>query len=170
MKEYKQKFDKGTARKKNPKYKQIDNKIQRLKKKLQKLDEHSETRDEIISTIKHLKEEAINIPYSLPIDENYRRIFYTRYADDFIIVVIGYKRDAINIKQDISNFLCERLDIKLSDEKTLITHSSKFARFLGYDIAISRNKSTKKYANGQKKKRIAIDVICICQKMSGLKK
>src|SRR5690625_7159944 len=59
---------------------------------------------------------------------------------------------SINIKQNISNFLCKRLDIKLSDEKTLITHSSKFARFLGYDIAISRNKSTKKYANGQKKK------------------
>lgn len=152
MKEYKQKFDKGTARKKNPKYKQIDNKIQRLKKKLQTIDKHSETRNEILSNIKRLKEEVISIPYSLPIDENYRRIFYTRYADDFIIGVIGSKQDAVNIKQDISNFLCERLDIKLSDEKTLITHSSKFARFLGYDIAISRNKSTKKYANGQKKR------------------
>lgn len=33
--------------------------------------------------------------------------------------------------------------MELSEEKTLITHSSQFARFLGYDVRVRRDNSVK---------------------------
>ena len=69
-------------------------------------------------------------------DEGYRRIKYVRYADDFIIGVIGSKSDCEAIKEDIKNFLGEKLKLTLSKEKTLITHGNRKAKFLGYEIYV----------------------------------
>jgi hypothetical protein len=66
---------------------------------------------------------------------------YCRYADDFIIGVIGSKEDAETIKSDIKDFLAETLKLTLSEEKTLITHCKDKARFLGYDITTMRHTS-----------------------------
>ena len=40
-------------------------------------------------------------------DENYRRMKYVRYADDFIIGVIGSKVDCEKIKADITKYMSE---------------------------------------------------------------
>lgn len=71
-------------------------------------------------------------------DENYKRIKYVRYADDFIIGVIGSKADSETIKEDIKNFLYDKLKLTLSEEKTLITHGNKHAKFLGYEIYVRK--------------------------------
>ena len=42
-------------------------------------------------------------------DSNYKRVQYTRYADDFIIGVIGSKADAEAIKKDVKIFLQKAL-------------------------------------------------------------
>lgn len=152
MEGYKTKFDKGKARKKNPEYKKLDSKIYSRRKKLKEVGMDSEKRQAIISEIKELREKMLEIPASDQMDPEYKRLHYTRYADDFIIGIIGSKKDAQEIKNDIQKFLEIKLDIELSQEKTLITHSNKFARFLGYDIAVSRNKDVKKIAQGNKKR------------------
>ena len=36
----------------------------------------------------------------------------------------------------------------MSDEKTKITHTGDRARFLGYDVTVSRDQTLKKTANG----------------------
>ena len=56
--------------------------------------------------------------------------------------------DAISIKSDISNFLEDKLKLKMSEEKTLITNSSNKARFLGFDITVNRRTDTIKNKNG----------------------
>lgn len=152
MEEYKTKFDKGKARRKNPEYKKLDSKIYSRRQKLKEVGMDSEKRQVIISEIKELREKMLEIPASDQMDPEYKRLYYTRYADDFIIGIIGSKKDAQEIKNDIQKFLEIKLDIELSQEKTLITHSNKFARFLGYDIAVSRNKDVKKIAQGNKKR------------------
>lgn len=86
-------------------------------------------------------------------DPNYRRLKYVRYADDFILGVIGSKKEAEQIKQDLGMFLKERLRLELSAEKTLITHSKKNARFLGYDIRVVRDWQRMKMSNGTKKRK-----------------
>ena len=69
---------------------------------------------------------------------------YVRYADDFIIGINGSKEECQDIKQQIAEFMSSELHMELSAEKTLITHSSKNARFLGYDVRVRRNNEIKK--------------------------
>ena len=72
-------------------------------------------------------------------DENYRRLRYVRYADDFLLGFTGSKADAEEIKAEIGRFLKEKLNLIMSEEKTLITNAgSQAAKFLGYEIKAQR--------------------------------
>ena len=67
-------------------------------------------------------------------DSSFRRMNYVRYADDFVITIIGSKADAMEIKQRCMNFL-KQLVLTLHDEKTLITNpKDRPVHFLGYLI------------------------------------
>ena len=57
-------------------------------------------------------------------------IKYIRYADDFILGVKGDKADCERIKRQLSDFISQTLKMELSEQKTLITHSNQYARFL----------------------------------------
>jgi group II intron reverse transcriptase/maturase len=150
MENYKGNFDCGKLRRQNPEYHRLISNASKWRIKLKK---HGEAMDEatqtgIVSKIKNFQAEARKLPSQMPLDENYKRIQYVRYCDDFIIGIIGSKEDAEKVKADISIFLNEKLKLKLSDEKTKITHSSDKARFLGYDITVSRDQNLKKGKNG----------------------
>lgn len=93
---------------------------------------------------KKLQAILLSTPSREPMDPNYRRVLYVRYADDFLIGVIGNKADAEQIKTAVSEFLKQELNLTMSPEKTLITHGHDKARFLGYDITISKNQAVKK--------------------------
>jgi len=99
--------------------------------------------------LKELGRVEKSITPTVPKDEQYKRIQYTRYADDFLIGVIGSKEDAEQIKQDVKAFLQEKLKLEMSDAKTKITHTGDRARFLGYDITVSRSQVVKRLANGK---------------------
>lgn len=88
--------------------------------------------------------ERREVPYSLPMDDSYKRMQYVRYADDFLIGVIGSKKDCEIVKKDIAEFLFQKLGLELSQEKTLITHGQKKARFLGYSIYVRKSNLPKK--------------------------
>ena len=57
-------------------------------------------------------------------DTNFRRLQYVRYADDFIIGIIGEKSDAQKIKQEIGRYIADYLKLELSEEKTLVTKAT----------------------------------------------
>ena len=58
-----------------------------------------------------------------------------RYADDFLIGVIASKAYAVDLKRKIKEFLKNDLCLRLSDEKTKITHAAENeVTFLGYII------------------------------------
>jgi group II intron reverse transcriptase/maturase len=70
-------------------------------------------------------------------DPSFRRVYYVRYADDFLLGVIGPREVAEKIKEQVGVFLKEQLKLELSQEKTKITHGrTAAARFLGYDLRI----------------------------------
>lgn len=86
-------------------------------------------------TVKHLKCEMENIPSGDRFDPSFRRVKYVRYADDFLIGVIAPKDYAVDLKQKIKEFLKNELCLRLSDEKTKITHATdNNVTFLGYII------------------------------------
>nr|BBE20954.1 group II intron reverse transcriptase/maturase [Ulva ohnoi] len=78
------------------------------------------------------------------------RIYYVRYADDWIIGVRGPKELAQKIKDEVEIFLREKLNLELSKDKTAITHlPTKKAFFLGTII----RRHSRKYLQGLTKKR-----------------
>lgn len=85
----------------------------------------------------------------LPVNEpTNKRICYVRYADDFLIGVVGSKEDCAGIKAKLKEFLASELSLELSEEKTKITHSSEKARFLGYDVSVRRSNQLKRRKDG----------------------
>lgn len=98
-----------------------------------------------------------------PLDPDYRRLRYVRYADDFLLGFVGPRREAEAIKQELKQFLADTLKLELSAEKTLITHASQGkARFLGYEVAIAWDNSQrtqgKRTINGLLMLRVPADV------------
>lgn len=90
-----------------------------------------------LAVAEKLNQQAQSIPSRDPNDPNFRRLWYTRYADDFLLGVIGSKSEAVDIKQKIATFLRDELKLELNDEKTLVTHArNEAAKFLGYEIHI----------------------------------
>lgn len=155
MEQFKQRFDNGRLRKSNSRYDYYHLKKYRLRKKYEAdWDMLSDKRkEEIKLQYRSLRKEQTAVPSKDPMDSQFKRIVYTRYADDFLIGVIGSKEDAMKVKEDLTIFLRERLNLELSQDKTLITSSKKLVRFLGYDITISRSEASAK-TDTQKEKRL----------------
>ena len=109
-------------------------------------DEEKKVRIQKLKELERIEKSLTSYVYN---DKNYKRVQYTRYADDFIIGVIGSKKDAEAIKEDIKIFLQNTLKLEMSDSKTKITHTGDRARFLGYDITVSRAQTLTKTANGK---------------------
>lgn len=152
--ELKQEFDQGRpkSRKRNTEYRKYDMRNQRLKKKIDMTNDQV-MRETMIQEYKENKKKLLNLPYYEPNNEEYKSLKYVRYADDFLIGINGSKEDCQHIKSVISKFLSEKLELEMSEEKTLITHSTKFARFLGYDISISRDLAVAKDKNNVAKRK-----------------
>ncbi|WP_338248405.1 group II intron reverse transcriptase/maturase [Dictyobacter halimunensis] len=89
-----------------------------------------------------------------PLDREYIRVNYMRYADDFVVMINGSKSLAEQIRKEIGAFLQQELQLELSMEKTLITNvSDQKVRFLGYEIAKSlENTAITTDARGRKKR------------------
>lgn len=72
-----------------------------------------------------------------------KKFTFVRYADDWLAGVCGTKAECEDLKAEIAEFLSTELKLTLSEEKTLITHSSEKVRFIGYDICVRRNQEVK---------------------------
>lgn len=147
IKEYAAKFRKGDRRSINPEYWRLNNKKNRLKQKLQKTSDE-QIRKSYLYEIAQLSKQMLSTPHKDAMDADFRRMQYVRYADDFLISVIGSKSECETIKADITQFMREQLKLELSDEKTLITHAQDKAKFLGYEIFIRKSDAVKRNRDG----------------------
>lgn len=148
MEKLKEKFDRGTRRTVSPESYELEKRRGVLAKKIRNANSEEE-KSELAKKIREIDLERLTIPYSDPFDSGFKRLQYVRYADDFIIGVIGSKEDAIAIKEQVKAFIADTLRLELSDEKTLVTHSAKKARFLGYDISVRHSSATKRDKAGR---------------------
>ena len=161
VKEYIRHFDKGTKRRPGKESNDLANERKRTVRKLKKVKDGSE-KAALVARLKAIEQERAAFPNGDEMDESYRRLKYIRYADDFILGVIGSKEDAQRIKDDIKSFLSESLALELSEEKTLITHTGKTAKFLGYEITVTRNNHQRRDVRGRLRrtygKRVRLNV------------
>ena len=145
MEEYKARFDtEPFKRNASKEYEKTARRYRKAKKKLDAGD-HSK---EAVQEFKAARKLKLSTPYADVLDVDFKRIQYNRYADDFVVGVIGSKQDAISIKEDLRQFLTEKLHLTLSEEKTKVTHSSEAVRYLGYDIRVVRDKGVKRNKKG----------------------
>ena len=147
VKEYIQHFDKGTKRRPGKESNNLANERKRTVRKLKKVKDGTE-KAALVARLKAIEQERAAFPSGDEMDGSYRRLKYIRYADDFILGVIGSKEDALRIKEDIKSFLSASLALELSEEKTLITHTGKSAKFLGYEITVTRDNHQRRDVRG----------------------
>ena len=161
VKEYIRHFDKGTKRRPGKESNDLANERKRTVRKLKKIKDGTE-KAALVARLKAIEQERAAFPSGDEMDGSYRRLKYIRYADDFILGVIGSKEDALRIKEDIKSFLSENLALELSEEKTLITHTGKSAKFLGYEITVTRNNHQRRDVQGRLRrtygKRVRLNV------------
>ena len=161
VKEYIRHFDMGTKRRPGKESNDLANERKRTVRKLKKIKDGTE-KAALVARLKAIEQERAAFPSGDEMDGSYRRLKYIRYADDFILSVIGSKEDALRIKEDIKSFLSESLALELSEEKTLITHTGKSAKFLGYEITVTRNNHQRRDVQGRLRrtygKRVRLNV------------
>ena len=144
MAQYAQTFRQGDKRRINPAYKKPLDK-RRGKQEWLKRNEHKISQEQkaaVKAEIDEINQYMRTIPYVDPMDDGYKRLVYVRYADDFLIGVIGSKVDAKQVKADVGQFIRQQLLLELSQEKTLITHGSDFAQFLSFQITTSTEQNS----------------------------
>jgi group II intron reverse transcriptase/maturase len=116
-------LNRGERRRANLEYHRLCNIAYRARKKLD------------FSTASNAAKQARQLPSKDPMDDQYRRVRYVRYADDFIIGVIGSKALALRLKESVKAMLKFRLKLNLSETKTHITHHETRIPWLGFLIS-----------------------------------
>ena len=115
----------GKKRAENKEYKTIANLTRKYKR-------HKDW-----AKVKETRKQLQIMPSKDTNDPKFKRLYYTRYADDVLIGISGSRADAEAVKLEVKDFLGNNLKLKLNEEKTLITHAKmQKARFLGYDIHV----------------------------------
>ncbi len=166
MKNMMHQFTKGKRRKSNPSYDYLKQRVHITNKRLSRLEmclknDNPQEKTSLLRKRRELQGKMREIPSSDLFDPDYRRLRYVRYADDFIIGVIGSRNDAENVMRKVKDFIEKELLLEIAEDKTCIRSAKEGVRFLGYDVKIySGNKLVKTSSgNGTCLKRT------MCQKM-----
>jgi group II intron reverse transcriptase/maturase len=118
-------YTKGEKRKTNKTYERLHSRSKKAK-----------ARDDL-EGYRYWRNQARQHPSTDAHDPDFRRLFYVRYADDFLLGLIGSKEDAEAIKQRIKDWLHDHLKLEMSEEKTYVTHAqTDRAKFLGYEVGV----------------------------------
>lgn len=130
-------FEKGATRASNPKYAKLSRRIFKLRRRLEDV-QANDNADQVIgkallAEIDTLSKQMRSMPSGDAMDAGFRRLRYCRYADDFLIGVIGSKDDARGVFADVRTFLSEALALTVSEQKSGIRKASDGATFLGYE-------------------------------------
>lgn len=103
-------FYRGLRRRENPVYRNIQYFMSKVNDPLR---------------IKGLCRDLWKIDSKDSFDPKFKKLIYARYTNDFIVGVIGSRKDTIDIKVKIKCFLGEHLGLALNNQKTQIIHFSK---------------------------------------------
>ena len=174
MREYAESFDKGKKRRENPLHAKYSRKAIRLRKAIRNTTDEGIKR-ELLSQLKDAEAMTRKVSASMAMDSTYKRLKYIRYADDFLIGVIGSKEDCAKMKEDFTIYMRDKLKLELSEEKTLITNAQESAKFLGYEISIRKSEAMKRNKQGWLKRpfsgriMLTLPIATVQKKLLGLK-
>jgi group II intron reverse transcriptase/maturase len=123
-------YTRGTRRKCNPAYRKTGWAITKARLRGDR------------AAVRELKQERRGQPARDPRDPGYRRLRYSRYADDHLLGFTGPRAEAEQIKARLAQFLRDELKLELNQDKTVITHGrTQAATYLGYQITVQHSRS-----------------------------
>jgi hypothetical protein len=145
-------YTQGMRRRSNPAYNKVKKGLASARKRGDR------------TKVRELRKQLRLLPAGDPRDPGYRRLRYSRYADDHLLGFTGPKAEAEAIKDQLARFLRDELALELNAEKTLITHArTRAARYLGYEIimqhADSKITDGRRTVNGKIALRVPRQVI-----------
>ena len=118
---------------KNPEYMRLSYRITDLRRYLDGKRPIPKGKDKTL--LRQELRETVAARRQLPCYLPRRVIYYTRFADDFLIVLCHSSKDeARQLKEQLSGWLETQLGLHLNADKTLITHWQSRLRFLGYQL------------------------------------
>jgi len=125
-------LEKGELRRPNPEYRSLQKRRQYLAK----------TGRVDTEEYRNLGVQMRKFPSLESKDPDFVRVRYIRYADDWVVGIIGPKSLAKEVKEKVRQFLKAKLNLTLSEEKTVITNArTAEAKFLGFRIRLGRSKT-----------------------------
>lgn len=147
-------FDKGKARAAPAGYWRLTARMQHRWRRIRRIKAEGRDGDPAIDAnlfdIDEARRKRDTLPPRDPFDPNFRRLRYCRYADDFLIGIIGSKQDAREVMTEVRTFLATGLKLEMSAEKSKIVKATDGARFLGYDVvAYTTPRTLKMTRNGR---------------------
>ena len=104
-------YTRGNRRKENPEYRKARYRLVQAR------------RENDRAKARQYQRQARTLPFGDPNDPGYRRLRYSRYADDHLLGFTGPRAEAEDIKDQLARFLRDELKLELSPDKTLITHA-----------------------------------------------
>ncbi|KAM9977975.1 hypothetical protein ACTFIY_002739 [Dictyostelium cf. discoideum] len=125
----KKKYDKGNRATRNLEYHRISTALRRAILKQNN------------AKVEPLTKQLAKVKHTQTNSDSVKRLYYCRYADDWIIGIRGTKRETEEIKTSVETYLREVLQLELSPTKTKITClTKKKVLFLGANIVRSHHK------------------------------
>nr|WP_317497521.1 group II intron reverse transcriptase/maturase [Idiomarina sp. Sol25] len=95
-------------------------------------------------------------------------VAYCRYADDFVLIVKGTKRQAQEIRNQCRRFLEDELKLTLNMEKTHITHVNDGFIFLGHRVIRKRGpRGTMRVVSTIPKRKANAFTHSLCKELAG---
>ena len=160
-------FDRGKGRRRTTEYRSLKGSIGRKRTRLATLKALGATRDDpevkaLHEELDDLEDRLLALPSADPMDPDYRRLSHCRYADDFLIGVIGSKDDARQVMEKAATFLKASLALDTSPEKSGVHKATDGSTFLGHRVYTFNNPKVHVYRReGERpvRRRTATDVI-----------
>jgi group II intron reverse transcriptase/maturase len=132
MQSLKHEFQEGKKRRPDPRYGHYSYRIRKIRQQVDAATKDRATARQEIAALDRVRK---TLPAGDPFDPHFKRLKYCRYADDFVIGVIGSKAEAEVIMGKVKTFLTSTLKVTLAEEKSQLVHASKGMHFLGYKAA-----------------------------------
>lgn len=143
MEELIQEFNLGSTRRNNSAYRTIQRSV------LPKLTPGT-------SDWRKVRAQLFSLPSRDLMDPNFKRLYYVRYADDFLIGIAGSHLDVVLIRDKLQSWLTSNLKLELHPDKTFIRKfAQESVKFLGVDIGPlehASNRTVRLYSFGQRRR------------------
>jgi group II intron reverse transcriptase/maturase len=140
MAEMQHRFNRGKRRARHPDYDRYTGHIYRRRRHIARRRGAGEPATPHIQAmqqqIKALDRARKGLPTGDPFDQGYRRLLYCRYADDFVIGIIGSLAEARQVMDEVQEHLRCHLHLTVAEAKSGIHHARDGVTFLGYTVRV----------------------------------